>query len=149
MPSTKSKIYSLKDLINSLKNKDTNNSYSEILENIQFGFKDVEHLCFWDRDNYSKIRIEEDEHFELVIICWEIGQQSPIHACKVDETWMYIVKGELTEEIYSEDIENPILGNTIVLSRKNISSIKKESNTVHRLTNSYNGRSVSLRLYKK
>lgn len=149
MPSIKSKIYNLKDLINSLKNKDNNNSYSEILNKIQFGFKDIEHLCFWDRDNYSKIRIEDDEHFELVIICWEKGQQSPIHSCGVDEAWIYIVKGELAEDIYSGNKENPNLENTIVLSRKDISSAKKESNKAHRLTNSYDGRSVSLRLYKK
>ncbi len=148
MPFNKTKIYNLKDLINALKVKSDNDSYSENLNEIQFGFKGIEHLCFWDRDNYSKISVEKNEAFELVLICWEKEQQSPIHNHDIDEAWTYILKGELTEEVYQNN-DNPTLEDTLVLSQKNISSIKKEGGNVHRLINSYDGRSVSLHLYKK
>lgn len=147
MPLNNSKIYKLKDLISALKIKD--DSYSEILDKIHFGFKEIEHLCFWDRDYYSKISIEKGDDYELVLICWEKDQQSPIHNHDLDEAWTYILKGELTEEIYTEAKGNSTLENTVTLSQKAISSIKKESDKVHRLINSSNGRSVSLHLYKK
>lgn len=141
-----SKIYNLKDLIGALKSKDE--SYSKTLNEIQFGFKEIEHLCFWDSDDYSKISIEKNELCELVLICWEKDQQSLIHDHDLDEAWTCVLKGELTEEIYSMD-DSSTIENTIILSQKNISSIKGESNKIHRLRNSYNGRSVSLHLYKK
>ena len=149
MPNNKLKIYNLKDLINALKAKAINESYSTILNEIQFSFKDIEHLCFWDSDNYSKISIEKGELYELVLICWEKEQQSPIHGHNLDEAWSYILKGELTEEIYLSAEENSELDSTNILSTKKISCIKRDSKKVHRLINSYNGRSVSLHLYKK
>jgi len=149
MPLNESKIYSLIDLISLLKVKDNNKHYFETLKKIQFGFKEIEHLCFWDRDNYSKISIENGQHYELVLICWEKGQQSQVHNHDINEAWTFILKGELTEEVFKEKSENPSLESTSILSQKDISSIKKETNKVHRLTNSSNGRTVSLHLYKK
>jgi len=149
MPFSNAKIYNLKSLISALKIITPNDSYTKIMSEINFGFKEIEHLCFWDNDNYSKISIEKDELYELVLICWEKEQQSPIHKHNLTEAWTYILKGELTEKIYVGTEKNPPLENTIILTQKDISSIKKESKKVHRLINSYNGRSVSLHLYKK
>lgn len=149
MPFNSSKINNLKSLINALKHKQAEDSYAGILNKIQFTFKEIEHLCFWDRDNYSKINLEKNEFCELVLICWEKEQQSPIHNHNLTEAWTYILKGELTEEIYVENKENPSIENTVILSQGDISSIKEKDHKVHRLLNSYNGRSVSLHLYKK
>lgn len=150
MTTSNPKIFKLKDLISALQNKTDNTSYFEALSKIQFGFKEIEHLCFWDHDNYSKISIENNRDFELVLICWENGQQSEIHNHDIDEAWTCILKGELTEDVYGKiDNRTKIIENTSVLTQKDISSIKKDSNKVHRLTNSYNGKSVSLHLYKK
>ena len=148
MSASNSNINSLKDLIKSLKYGSEDKSNTEILKNIKFGFKEIEHLCFWDRDNYSKISIDKNGFGELVLICWEKDQQSPIHDHDLDEAWTYIIKGEITEEIYNSG-NNSQLEETIILEQTGISSIKSESNKVHRLINSFNGRSVSLHLYKK
>jgi cysteine dioxygenase len=148
MPTSNPNIHSLKDLIIALNCSDKNHSNTAVLKEIKFGFREIEHLCFWDRDNYSKISIEKNEGCELVLICWEKDQQSPIHSHDLDEAWTYILKGELTEEIYNSS-DNSALENTIVLNPKDVSSIKKESNKVHRLINTFDGRSVSLHLYKK
>ena len=149
MSFNKPKIYNLKDLINALKVKGDGESYTSVLNEIQFSFKEIEHLCFWDQDNYSKISIEKGERYELVLICWEKGQKSPVHDHNLDEAWTYILKGELTEDIYIENKEDSTLDETVILSTKAISSIKPVNKKVHRLKNTYNGRSVSLHLYKK
>jgi len=148
MPLTESNIYTLKDLINALKNRSNNKPYSEILNKIQFGFKQIEQLCFWDKDNYSKISIDKNGFGELVLICWEKDQKSPIHNHTNNEAWTYILKGNLTEEIYTINDKDTV-EKFISLKEKDFSSIKKESNKVHRLINSFDGRSVSLHLYNK
>ncbi len=143
------KIHNLRELVSALKSNSDNEYYSDVLNKIQFGFKDVEHLCFWDRDYHSKISIAKGEGFELVLICWENGQKSPINNHGLNETWTYILKGELTEELYSKTKENSTLESTVLLPQKSLSSLKDESNKTHRLINSFGGRSVSLHLYKK
>ncbi|PCJ27631.1 MAG: hypothetical protein COA97_03160 [Flavobacteriales bacterium] len=148
MPIHNSNISNLNDLINALNCNGEADSNTQILKRIKFGFREIEHLCFWDRDNYSKISIEKNEACELVLICWEKDQKSAIHDHDLDEAWTYILKGELTEEIFSS-VDSSTVEKTLVLKQKAVSSIRKESNKVHRLINSYNGRSVSLHLYKK
>jgi cysteine dioxygenase len=143
----KPKIYTLTDLKDALKEKDDKTSFSNILSKIQFGFKEVEHLCFWDPDNYCKISIEKGEDCELVLICWENGQQSPIHNHELKEAITYVMKGEITEEIYDETKAE--LEKTVILKNKDISKITEDEKKTHRLINSYNGRSVSLHIYKK
>ena len=144
----KPKIYNLKNLTDALKNKQDAVSYMDIFSKIQFGFKDIEHLCFWDPDSFSKITIEKYDAYELILICWEKGQKSPIHNHEFDLACTYILKGELTEEIYSRT-EPATLEETVVHPQKNFSCLKKESKKNHRLINSFNGRSVSFHLNKK
>ncbi len=142
------KIYNLKNLTDTLNNKKDSVSYTEIFNKIQFGYKDIEHLCFWDPDNYSKINIEKHDDYELVLICWEKGQYSPVHNHDLDLACTYILKGELTEEIYSQT-EEPVLEKKIKHIQKNFSCLKKEDKKNHRLINSFDGRSVSFHLNKK
>ena len=151
MNAVKTKIYSLKELINVLDKNNTVIDYLNTFSKIHFGFKEIEHLCFWDPDYYSKININKGDDYELVLICWEKGQHSAIHNHEVKEAWTYILKGELTEEIYSriDGSDEFKLENTVKLPERKISSLKKDSRKVHRLINSYDGRSVSLHLYKK
>jgi len=142
---SKSNIYNLKELIDALKNKTV--SYAQVLEKINFKFKELEHLCFWDEESYSKISLEKEDCFELVLICWERDQYSQIHNHNNIEAWTYILKGELTEEVYTAN--NTVIENSTILSQKNISCLTKQSNKIHHLINSHNGRSVSLHLYVK
>jgi cysteine dioxygenase len=148
MINVKPKIYNLKDLTEALRNKQDADSYQEIFDNIQFGFKEIEPLCFWESDNYSKIFIEKDDKYELVLICWEKGQQSPIHDHQFSLACTYILKGELTEEIYTQD-NPPVLEQKIKHTHKNFSCLNEVNKKNHRLINSFHGRSVSFQLNKK
>lgn len=139
-------LYNLDDLKNALTANDS--SYESILNRIRFNFKDIEHLCFWDADNYSKINIGEGKNYELVLICWEKEQHSPIHQHGYEEAWTYVLKGEITEKKYQ-----PVNGSgcfnldsEIKLDPRKFSSLRNNG-IQHELINSFNGRSVSLHLY--
>jgi len=146
---TQAKIYNLKGLDEALALKSEEVTYVQILSSIRFNFKEIEPLCFWDADNYSKINIGNGDNHELVLICWENNQYSKIHKHNNKEAFTYVLKGELTEHVFSRSAENLTSEKTTVLSQKDISSIIKKSNKEHQLINSYNGRSVSLHLYIK
>ncbi len=149
---TKDTIYNLTELKHALDvKKGAETNYEFILNNIRFNFKDLEHLCFWDPDNYSRINIATGDDYSLDLICWEKEQHSPIHNHAKDKAWFYILKGELTEKLYK-----PINGSghynleaEKILSPKKISHLNHGGSLYHELVNSLNGRSVSLHLYVK
>lgn len=142
-------IYNLKDLVEALEAKSENVTYVEILSAIKFNFKDVEHLCFWDAEDYSKINIGNGDNYELVLICWENNQQSQIHKHSGREAISFVLKGELTEEVFDEFIKKTVPEETNVLGRRAMSSLINGRKKEHRLKNSFGGRSVSLHLYIK
>lgn len=138
-------IGTLKGLIDRLRDDAGHKTYADVLKNIRFDYSEIEHLCFWDPDNYSKITIEKNGNYELALICWEKGQQSSIHNHNNDEAWSYVVKGELTEEVFEDGQEV----DAKVLKRRKISTLVHNPNKMHRFTNSFNGRTVSLHVYKQ
>ncbi|MGB0882777.1 MAG: hypothetical protein ACPGSO_07460 [Vicingaceae bacterium] len=146
------KIYikNLKDLGLVLKSKPNDIAYDEILKSIQFNYKEIEHLCFWDADNYSKINVGSGLNYELVLICWEKNQQSTVHRHNCDEAFSYVLKGELTENVYQISNGNErSLMHSLTLPQESVSSISNVGNKEHQFVNSYKGRTVSLHLYIK
>lgn len=147
----KSSIYNLTELTSVLKNAKNSLDYAKILAKIRFGFKEIEHLCFWDADNYSKINIGEGENFELNLICWEPHQASLIHPHLNEKSWIYVIKGEITEKIFQpiNGSGNFNLKGETVLTPKKCSHIEFDKDIYHQLLNSNTTRSVSLHLYVK
>jgi cysteine dioxygenase len=142
-------IYNLKELDDALQIKEEWTSYAQLLNSIRFNFKEIEHLCFWDAEDYSKINVGNGSNYELVLICWENNQGSKIHKHDGQDIFTYVLKGELTEEVFDGNKIEPDPERTTVLAKRDISSLENIENKQHRLTNSYSGRSVSLHLYIK
>ena len=55
---------------------------------------------FWDRQHYTRNLIEKTETFELMAICWEIGQVSSIHNHRDQNCWMAAPIGRLMVQNY-------------------------------------------------
>ena len=148
---TNNLIYNLNDLTSALNNTEHETDYADILSRIRFNFKDIEHLCFWDAEHYSKINVGEGENFELNLICWEAQQKSLIHQHLNEKSWVYVIKGEITERTYQPlngSGKFNLSGETILTPRKS-SHLTFEKNLHHQLSNSNATRSVSLHLYIK
>ena len=144
-------IYNLSELTSALKNTDKATDFNKVLAKIRFNFNDIEHLCFWDAENYSKINIGEGDNFELNLICWEPHQHSLIHRHLNEKSWIYVIKGQITEKTYypiNGSGKFNLSGETILMPRKS-SHIKFDNNLHHELINSNATRSVSLHLYVK
>jgi len=148
---TKKHIYNLPELILALNVSNLDTEFTNLLNKIRFNFKDIEHLCFWDADSYSKISIGSGTNYELVLICWENMQESLIHNHNLEQAWTYILKGEITEKIYDHISDKEIfnLKEEKILYPKKISFLNQSNEIYHQLINSYKGRSVSLHLYIK
>jgi cysteine dioxygenase len=85
----------------------------------------------WDRQHYTRNLIDKTSLYELIAVCWEIGQNSSVHNHRDQHCWMAVPIGRLRIENYrviSQDIEQ---GNCVYNPRE------------------FNQRAVSLHVYSR
>src|SRR5271170_1023678 len=61
----------------------------------------------WDRQHYTRNLIDKTPLYELLAICWEIGQASSVHNHRDQNCWMAVPVGRLLVEnfrVIHEDI---------------------------------------------
>jgi cysteine dioxygenase len=54
----------------------------------------------WDRQHYTRNLIDKTPLYELIAICWEVGQASSIHNHRDQNCWMAVPIGRLLVENY-------------------------------------------------
>src|SRR6266571_3961188 len=62
----------------------------------------------WDRQHYTRNLIDKTALYELIAICWEVGQFSSIHNHRDQNCWMAAPMGKLVVENFRvgfQDIE--------------------------------------------
>jgi cysteine dioxygenase len=111
----------------------------------------------WDRQHYTRNLIDKTPLYELVAICWEIGQASSIHNHREQNCWMAVPIGRLRVENYrtiSQDLE---LGTCKIETTDTVEMNPRQPcavdplEPVHRVYNprEFNQRAVSLHVYSR
>src|SRR5690348_8382635 len=54
----------------------------------------------WDRQHYTRNLIDKTPLYELIAICWEVGQASSIHNHRGQNCWMAAPMGRLKVQNY-------------------------------------------------
>jgi len=54
----------------------------------------------WDRQHYTRNLIDKTPLYELIAICWEVGQGSSVHNHRDQNCWMAVPIGKLMVENY-------------------------------------------------
>ncbi len=111
----------------------------------------------WDRQHYTRNLIERTPLFELMAICWEVGQASSVHNHLDQHCWMAVPIGRLLVENFHLILQDVEAGTC-----KLEPSDKVEMNPshpcavnpldpVHRVYNprEFNERAVSLHIYSR
>ena len=60
----------------------------------------IEKYLIWDRQHYTRNLIDKTPLFELMAICWDVGQVSSIHNHKDQNCWMAAPIGKLLVQNY-------------------------------------------------
>ncbi len=63
------------------------------------------YLC-WDTQHYTRNLIDKTELYELLAVCWEVGQQSSIHNHHNQNCWMAAPIGRLVVQNYRAKFED-------------------------------------------
>jgi cysteine dioxygenase len=111
----------------------------------------------WDRQHYTRNLIDKTPLYELIAICWEVGQASSVHNHRDQNCWMAAPIGRLRVEnfhLVSQDLD----AGTCVLESTDMIEIRPDQpcavdpfDPVHRVVNprEFNERAVSLHVYSR
>ena len=111
----------------------------------------------WDRQHYTRNLIDRTPLYELMAICWEVGQASSVHNHRDQNCWMAVPVGRLLVENYHlvhQDLQNgrcqlePL--NTVEMNVSHPCAVDP-ADPVHRVVNprEFNQRAVSLHVYSR
>ena len=111
----------------------------------------------WDRQHYTRNLIDRTSLYELLAICWEVGQASSVHNHRDQNCWMAVPLGRLQVEnfhIVHQDLAagrcqlKPL--NTVEMNISHPCAVDP-ADPVHRVVNSheFNQRAVSLHVYSR
>jgi predicted metal-dependent enzyme (double-stranded beta helix superfamily) len=114
------------------------------------------YLC-WDRQHYTRNLIDKTPLYELVAICWEVGQASSVHNHRDQNCWMAVPIGRLLVENYRTVFQDVEQGrckleatDTVEMNPGHPCAVDPNE-PVHRVFNprEFNQRAVSLHVYSR
>ena len=111
----------------------------------------------WSPNFYTRNLIYKDERFEMMAICWEVGQVSRVHDHSEQRCWMTVPVGRLRGQNFAvsemdESREYCKLVETDSFELSNCLTAKVElEEPVHQILNltEYGERAVSIHVYSK
>ena len=111
----------------------------------------------WDPQHYTRNLIDKTELYELLAICWDVGQCSSVHNHRDQNCWMAAPIGKLLVENFHLGFQDLEAGkcrlrasNTVELSAQNPCAVDPRE-PVHRVVNprEANQRAVTLHVYSR
>ena len=111
----------------------------------------------WDRQHYTRNLIDKTPHYELLAICWEVGQASSVHNHRDQNCWMAVPIGRLQVENFRV-VQQDITAGRCQLEPADVIEMNisrpcavDPQEPVHRVLNprEFNQRAVSLHVYSR
>ena len=111
----------------------------------------------WDRQHYTRNLIDRTPLYELLAICWEVGQASSVHNHRGQNCWMAVPVGRLQVENFHL-VHEDVAAGRCQLEPKNIVEMNiaepcavDPADPVHRVFNprEFHQRAVSLHVYSR
>jgi len=133
------------------------NTVHEFLRRHRADAESLAPYLVWDRQHYTRNLIDKTPLFELIAICWEVGQVSSIHNHRDQNCWMAAPIGKLLIQNYRvlwQDDEGgkcKIEPTDIVEMNAEHPAAVNPLEPVHRVYNpaEFNQRAVSLHVYSR
>ncbi len=121
----------------------------DVMSNTNIAREEFERYYSWNDDNYARNVLARNDSFEVLLVCWEKGQSSPIHDFNAQEAWIHPIQGMLREECYKINVSDDRLErvSNVLLGSDEFSYMNQIG--IHRYSNAYDGRTVSLNVYRK
>mgnify|MGYP003631196767 CR=1 FL=1 len=141
-------IDELISVLNSCEIDKTENCYLNVMRRVNITFVEWEHYFKFSDEKPQRVSLSKTDDYELLLSCWEKGQEGPIHDLDSEEAWIHPICGKFIEERYKLSNNKLEQVSSIQLTPQSYSYMQK-SKTIYKYINVYNARSVCLHLYSK
>ncbi len=117
----------------------------------------LDRYLVWDRQHYTRNLIDHTDLYDLMAICWDVGQSSSIHNHKGQNCWMSVPQGRLVVQNYrviSESLDEHcceiVPTDTVEMNARHPVGVNPE-HPVHSVANPrhFNQQAVSLHIYSR
>jgi predicted metal-dependent enzyme (double-stranded beta helix superfamily) len=68
----------------------------------------LERYLYYKPERYTRNLVHKSEAFEILVICWDIGQEAPIHGHEGELCWARVERGKLRFTTYRLVSEAPL-----------------------------------------
>jgi cysteine dioxygenase len=157
-----SKQFSIQDFVAELRKFpqsafDRTDQIIHFLEKTQVASDTLTQYLTWDRQHYTRNLVDKTSLYELVAICWEVGQASSVHNHRDQNCWMAVPIGKLLVQNYrvvSQSLEEGTCqltpADTVEMNPTQPCAVNPLE-PVHRVFNprEFNQRAVSLHVYSR
>nr|WP_321231837.1 cysteine dioxygenase family protein [uncultured Psychroserpens sp.] len=123
--------------------------YNTILNNFDFSSINFTPYESWSKKRYTRNCMYKDTDFELILLCWDQGQETAIHGHDGEDCWVYLLEGMLEEVYYTVDNDSYLREERSEKILPNKFSFMNDKIGFHKLKNTFRGKSISLHLYAK
>lgn len=124
-------------------------TFDDIIRSMKVPVSTFRNYCSWSSKSYTRNCIVNTEKFELILLCWEKGQITPIHDHGGEECWVRIIEGDLKETVYEENESGKLTATKTAIAKTGDVTYMIDFMGFHSLENIANERSMSLHLYAK
>ena len=126
--------------------------YTDIMSSLALSREHLKEYCKWKDQFYTRNLVKKTKAYELIVLCWEPRQGSPVHNHQGQDCWMYVVSGKMIEvqyhckknndtdswEVKEGDHISCISGNTRYIN---------DDICLHKIVNATDERAITLHLY--
>ena len=136
---------------------DTTEAVQALLAKMPVAEASLAPFLSWDPQHYTRNLIDKTTLYELIAICWEVGQGSSVHNHRDQNCWMAAPIGKLLVENFQVGFQDIEAGkcqlqasNTVELTAANPCAVDPKK-PVHRVVNPREAhqRAVSLHVYSQ
>ncbi|HXI11431.1 MAG TPA: cysteine dioxygenase family protein [Thermoanaerobaculia bacterium] len=144
---------------------------SDYLQNNVVNPADFERFKHWEAERHTRNLIFRNEMIEIMLICWNIGNQTPLHTHNGQLGWMEMIEGKLKVENFrhlacnkpenqevvgldclagATSIQMAHIDDELVTPGGALNTVDK-NHTIHRISNlpEWNERAVSVHIYSR
>ena len=147
-------VHTLQDLCRALRaefeHEAKGKAVARLLTDYSQNASDWGEYSLFNQEQYTRNLLHRCADFELLLLCWQPGQESPIHDHSDQDCWMAVLDGEL-EEVHYTGWQSGATGPLVEGKRSSVPSGRvayiQDGIALHRIRPLGDENGVSLHLY--
>ncbi len=139
-------INTISELIEQLTTTDKS-QFQNIINRLQLSGEELQSYESWDQSSYSRNCIYSTDDIEILLLCWNSGDITPVHNHGGQQCWVYQVDGSIEEELFTLDNNNDLTSMQTSILTPGVNTYMTGEKQYHRLKNHTEQRATTLHIY--